>query len=289
MRCCIGRRSRMSAPPGSPSGTWCSSEPAPVSERRGAGSIRIGAGDGVRQRIEVGDGAWPTDDCRESGWAACPEAVHRTVRPCDNVRPMTRPRAVRFMLAIPLALVLLSEVRAQYPAPRVRDPFDSAFRLFDAERWLEAFEAFETARETAGTVPPEALKRWGIAAAEAGRPFAAFVRLRQYLARRPEGAVDADGVVERATRVREVLLAAAIRFCRVQMSVERRPDEASQGERHIVRVAARDGDVSLEGMSGVRNDALVWRRAEEIPMAPYVKLVARLLDSPAVTDDLPAQ
>ncbi len=200
------------------------------------------------------------------------------------------PGAAPVLIAIALALGLPLDASGQYPVPRVRDSLETPFRLFDAGQWQEAFDAFEAvARETPGPLPPEALKRWGIAAAEAGRPLAGYIRLRQYLLKRPERTADSDGVGERVKRLREVLLAEALKFSRIQMSVERRPDEASPGERHIVRVAMRDGDVSLEGLSGLSNNALVWRRAEEIPMAPYIGLVGRLLDAPAVIDDLPAQ
>ena len=60
-----------------------------------------------------------------------------------------------------------------------------------------------------------------------------------------------------------------------------------------MRVAARDGDVSLEGLSSLRVESPVsvetpmWRRAEEIPAAPYLDLLRRMLETPVLVDELP--
>src|SRR5262245_29770847 len=206
---------------------------------------------------------------------------------------MTLPRVALHLSSITVLLLLASPVSAQYPVPRVREQpesIEAAFRLFDAGRWSEAFEAFEAAaREAPRAVAADATRRWGIAACEAGRPLAGYIRLRQYLAAKPEPGADREDATERVSRAREALLTDAARFSRVLATIERRPDEDSPGERHLVRVAARDGDVSLEGMSGLRIEAPLWRRAVEIPVAPYVDLVRRLLDVSAVVDDLPAQ
>jgi hypothetical protein len=56
-----------------------------------------------------------------------------------------------------------------------------------------------------------------------------------------------------------------------------------------VRVAARDGDVSLEGLSSLGAGSPMWRRAEEIPAAPYLDLLRRVLDTPALVDEVPPQ
>jgi hypothetical protein len=181
---------------------------------------------------------------------------------------------------------------AERPEPRVRDrpeSLDAVFRLFDAGRWEEAVGAFEgISRGGAGPLPADALRRWGIAASEAGRPLAAYFRLRQFLTREPRAA-DREALDGLAGRAQQALLAGAARFSRVLASAERRPDEQSPGERHVVRVAARDGEVSVEGLSGPRIEAPLWRRAEEVPLGPYLDLVRRLLDAPAVVDDVAAQ
>ena len=87
----------------------------------------------------------------------------------------------------------------------------------------------------------------GVAASEAGRPLAAYVRLGQYLASKPLGA-DREAAMERIGRARETLLLDAARFSRLVTTVERRSEPDSVPERYLVRVAARDGDVSLEGL-----------------------------------------
>jgi hypothetical protein len=70
-------------------------------------------------------------------------------------------------------------------------------------------------------------------------------------------------------------------------SVERRAEPDSATERHLVRVATRDGDVSLEGLSGLSGKGPTWRRAEEIPTAPYLDLLRRVLEMPVLVDELP--
>ena len=100
--------------------------------------------------------------------------------------------------ALALSLAPLAPVaEAQYPVPRVPESVettDAAFHLFDEGRWPEALEAFESAARDARTpLPPEALRRWGVAASENGRPLTAYVRLSQ-------------------TRTRETMQAAFPRF-----------------------------------------------------------------------------
>jgi hypothetical protein len=204
---------------------------------------------------------------------------------------MTPHRAVLGLALIAIALAIASEARAQYPMPRVRErpeAIDAAFRFFDQGRWPETVEAFElAAREASGALSAEALRRWGVAASEAGRPLAAYVRLGQYLASKPLGA-DREAAIERIGRVRETLLLDAARFSRLVTTVERRSEPDSVPERYLVRVAARDGDVSLEGLSGLRVESPMWRRAEEIPAAPYLDLLRRMLETPVLVDELPA-
>jgi len=212
---------------------------------------------------------------------------------------MTPHRAVLGLVLIAIALAIASEARAQYPMPRVRErpeAIDAAFRFFEDGRWPEAIEAFELAvREAPGPLSAEALRRWGVAASEAGRPLAAHVRLGQYLASKPVGA-EREAAIERIGRARETLLLDAARFSRLVITAERRSEPDSVPERYLVRVAARDGDVSLEGLSSpsVKSPLSVnsptWRRAEEIPAAPYLDLLRRMLEALILVDapSLPA-
>jgi tetratricopeptide (TPR) repeat protein len=212
---------------------------------------------------------------------------------------MTPHRAVLGLVLIAIALAIASEARAQHPMPRVRErpeAIDAAFRFFEDGRWPEAIEAFELAvREAPGPLSAEALRRWGVAASEAGRPLAAHVRLGQYLASKPVGA-EREAAIERIGRARETLLLDAARFSRLVITAERRSEPDSVPERYLVRVAARDGDVSLEGLSSpsVKSPLSVnsptWRRAEEIPAAPYLDLLRRMLEALILVDapSLPA-
>jgi len=225
--------------------------------------------------------------------------VHGRLLSCDNVRPMTPHRAVLGLVLIAIALAIASEARAQYPMPRVRErpeAIDAAFRFFEDGRWPEAIEAFELAvREAPGPLSAEALRRWGVAASEAGRPLAAHVRLGQYLASKPVGA-EREAAIERIGRARETLLLDAARFSRLVITAERRSEPDSVPERYLVRVAARDGDVSLEGLSSpsvkipLSVNSPTWRRAEEIPAAPYLDLLRRMLEALILVDapSLPA-
>ena len=203
---------------------------------------------------------------------------------------MTPHRAVLGLVLIAMVLGIASEARAQYPMPRVRErpeAIDAAFRLFEEGRWPEAVEAFElAAREAPGALSAEALRRWGVAASEAGRPLAAYVRLGQYLASKPLGA-DRESAIERVGRARATLLLEAARFSRLVTTVERRSEPDSVPERYLVRVAARDGDVSLEGLSSLSVESPMWRRAEEIPAAPYLDLLRRVLETPVLVDEVP--
>jgi hypothetical protein len=204
---------------------------------------------------------------------------------------MTPHRAVLGLVLIAIAVAIASEARAQYPMPRVRarpEVVDAAFRFFGEGRWPEAVEAFELAvREAPGALSAEALRRWGVAASEAGRPLAAYVRLGQYLASKPLGA-DREATIERIGRARETLLLDAARFSRLVATVERRSEPDSVADRYLVRVAARDGDVSLEGLSSQSVNSPMWRRAEEIPTAPYLDLLRRMLETPVLVDELPS-
>ena len=161
--------------------------------------------------------------------------------------------------------------------------------MFAAERWTEAVDAFDSAaRESRGPLPAEALLRWGVAASEGGRPLTAYLRLSQFLEDQPTDARRADAV-ERAARAREALLIEAAQFSRLSIVLERRADDGSVTERQLVRVAARAGDVSIEGIGDQPGAGRRWRRANEIPIGPYIALLRRLLDAPAAFADVPAQ
>src|SRR5438094_9051146 len=123
----------------------------------------------------------------------------------------SRGRHVLFLLVVALSL-LASEGRAEYPVPRVRETPDSlevATRAFEAGRWEEAVEGFEAAsREGAAALPAAALRRWGIAASDVGRPLAAYIRLRQYLTNDP-AAQERVGLALRVIRAPEAPVAPA--------------------------------------------------------------------------------
>lgn len=183
-------------------------------------------------------------------------------------------------------------LRAETPEPGLREQewsLAAANRSFDGRRFEQALAEFEAAaRVGPAPLPAEGLRRWGISASESGWQLAAFVRLSQYL--QVEPAADDRGELEaRVTRARETLLKAAARRSRVVATIERRPDEDSRGERHVVRAVGRDGRATVEGLSGFRIHAPLWERAQEVELGAYLELVRRLLDSAAVLADLPSQ
>jgi hypothetical protein len=200
---------------------------------------------------------------------------------------MKVPHAVIALMA--MALAAAGGALAQDPPPRESPgAIEAASEVFEAGRWDEAAAAFEAVARGGGGLPPAALRRWGIAASEAGRPLTAYVRLRQYLAVEREPP-DREALLERIARAREMLIAAASRFSRLSASLERRPDGDLPGESRLARVAARDGEVSVEALAGIRVQSPAWRRAEEVPLAPYLEFVRRFLDGPALGEDFPAQ
>jgi hypothetical protein len=128
----------------------------------------------------------------------------------------------------------------------------------------------------------------GAAAAEDAPSLEAYLRLRQALEREPAGA-PREELERRVVGARETLLLEAARSSRVLATAERRPDHEAPGERHVVRLAARDGRVTVEALSGLRVPAPEWQRAEEVAMGAYLGLLRRLLDSPAMTPDFADQ
>jgi hypothetical protein len=195
-----------------------------------------------------------------------------------------------WILAPLCALLALSPAGAEVPEPGAREQewsLAAAGRHFDARRYEQAMAAFESAaHESEVPLPPEALRRWGIAAGETGWHLTAVVRLRQYLERVGD-APDREALEARLVRSREALLTLVPRRSRVIVALERRPDWESPGERHVVRLVARDGRVTVEGLSGARSPA--WERAGEVAAAVYVGLVRRLLETPAFAEDIPTQ
>jgi hypothetical protein len=129
-----------------------------------------------------------------------------------------------------------------------------------------------------------ALRRAGIAASESGAPFTALVRLGQYLDLDPL-ASDRVTLEAHVARAREALLEQAPRQSLVLATVERRAEPGDQGERHVVRLAARHGAATLEALSGPRLQAPRWERGGAIDMAAYLALLRRLLDAPALRDE----
>ncbi len=178
------------------------------------------------------------------------------------------------------------------PEPGLREQQWSlalADRHFERGRFEQALAAFEAAgRDGPAPLPIEAVRRWGIAAWEAGWHLAATIRLGQYLDATPD-APAREGLLTRLARSRQLLLQAAPRRSRLVATWERRPDHEGPGERHVVRLVSRDQRATIEGLSGVRVQAPVWARAGEVPAAVYLDLVGRVLDAPELRAELPFQ
>ncbi len=182
--------------------------------------------------------------------------------------------------------------RAEVPEPGERErqwDLARAYARFEAGRFEQALAGFEAAaRPPAPALPAEALRRWGVAASEAGWPLAAYVRLSQYVAVEPE-AVDRDAIARRIARAREALLETAARQSRIIVLAETRPSWDVPGERQVVRLVGRNGRVSVEALAGSRAASPSWERAGEIGGEAYMALVARLLDAPTWLEDWPRQ
>jgi hypothetical protein len=190
-----------------------------------------------------------------------------------------------------LALAPLPPARAEVPEPGQREQewaLGAARRHFEARRYEQALSQFESAgRDGAPALPAGALRQWGLAASETGWSLTAWVRLRQYLAATPEAADRAE-LEARAARARTALLALAPRRSRLVATSDRR-DFDEPPERRIVRLVARDGRATIEALSQAGRSAAPWERAGELPIETYLRLVARVLDAPAVAANFPAQ
>lgn len=189
-------------------------------------------------------------------------------------------------------VVTAGAVRAEAPEAGGRERqwyLVRATRHFEARRFEQALVDFEAAARLAEEpLPDEALRRWGIAASEAGWPLAAYVRLRQYLAAAP-GVADREALQARVTKARRTLLETAGRQSRLIALTETRPSWEAAGDRLVIRLVARQGHATVEALSGSRVTAPAWERAGDIDEAAYVRLVSQLLDSPALLEEWPPQ
>ena len=201
-------------------------------------------------------------------------------------------RPVTAVLAAALIVAAAGHVRAESPEAGGRERqwyLVRASKDFDGGRFEQALVNFEAAaRLSEAPMPDEAVRRWGIAASEAGWPLAAYVRLSQYLAATP-GAAGRAELQSRIDRARRTLLDIATRQSRVIVLTETRPTWDALGERQVIRLVARDGRATVEALSGVRVTAPAWERAGQIEEGAYVGLIAQLLESPALLDEFPPQ
>ena len=163
-----------------------------------------------------------------------------------------------------------------------------AYARFDAGRFEQAMASFEAAaREPASPLPPEALRRWGVAASETGWPLAAYVRLSQYVAAEPDAA--SETLARRIAKARETLLDTAARQSRIIALSETRPSWDVAGEQQVVRLVGRNGRATVEALVGSRVTEPAWERATAIGQEEYMMLVARLLDARAWLEEWPRQ
>jgi hypothetical protein len=197
-----------------------------------------------------------------------------------------------FLPLLAVSLVAAAPARAEMPEPGERErqwDLARAYARFDAGRFEQAMAGFEAAaREAALPLPPEALRRWGVAASETGWPLAAYVRLSQYVAAEPEAA-DRDTLARRISRAREALLETAVRQSRIIALVETRPSWDVTGEQQVVRLVGRNGRATVEALVGSRVTSPAWERAGAVGQEEYMTLVARLLDAQAWLDEWPRQ
>jgi hypothetical protein len=197
-------------------------------------------------------------------------------------------RPVASALVALLLVATASAVCAEAPEAGGRERhwyLARATREFEAGRFEQALVSFEAAARLAEEpLPDEALRRWGIAASEAGWPLTAYVRLRQYLIAAP-GAPGRDVLQTRIDKAQRTLLDTAAQQSRVIALTETRPSWEAPGERQVIRLVARQGRATVEALSGMRVMAPSWERAGEIDESAYVALVAKLLDAPAFLEE----
>jgi hypothetical protein len=205
---------------------------------------------------------------------------------------MTPRRPSQFLLTLAAAVLTAASARAEMPEAGERErqwDLARAYARFDAGRFEQALAGFEAAaHEAALPLPPEALRRWGVAASETGWPLAAYVRLRQYIAVEPEAA-DRETLGRRIARARDALLETAVRQSRIIALVETRTSWDAPGERQVVRLVGRAGRATVEALAGSRVTSPTWERAGEIGQEEYMTLVTRLLDAQDWLEDFPRQ
>jgi tetratricopeptide (TPR) repeat protein len=166
-----------------------------------------------------------------------------------------------FLLFIAVSLLVPAPARAEMPEAGERErqwELARAYARFEAGRFEQALAGFEAAaREPAPPLPAEALRRWGVAASEAGWPLAAYVRLRQFVAVEPEAA-DREALGQRIARAREALLETAVRQSRIIALAETRPSWDVPGERQVVRLVGQNGRATVEALAGSRVTSPAW-------------------------------
>ena len=197
-----------------------------------------------------------------------------------------------YALVAMLILAAAGAVRAEAPEAGGRERLwylVRATKEFEARRFEQALVSFEAAARLADEpLPDDALRRWGIAASEAGWPLAAYVRLRQYQTAVP-GAADREALQARIVKARRMLLETAARRSRVIVLTETLPSWEPPGDRQVIRLVARSGRATVEALSGARVISPAWERAGEIGAGAYAALVSQLLDSPALLEEWPPQ
>jgi len=197
-----------------------------------------------------------------------------------------------FLSFVAASMLAAAAARGEMPEAGERERqwvLARAYARFDAGRFEQALAGFEAAaREATSPLPPEALRRWGVAASETGWPLAAYVRLRQYVGAEPEAA-DRETLARRILRARETLIETAVRQSRIIALIEARPSWDAAGEQQVVRLVGRDGRASVEALVGSRVTSPAWERAGAIGQEEYMALVARLLDATAWLEEWPRQ
>ncbi len=205
---------------------------------------------------------------------------------------MSGRRLSLFLLLLAVSVLAAAPARAEMPEPGERErqwELARAYARFDAGRFEQAMALFEAAsREPASPLPPEALRRWGVAASETGWPLAAYVRLSQYVAAEPD-APASEVLTRRIARARGTLLDTAARQSRIIALSETRPSWDVAGDRQVVRLVGRNGRATVEALVGSRVTNPAWERAAEIGQEEYMALVARLLDTRAWLEEWPRQ
>jgi len=204
---------------------------------------------------------------------------------------MSGRRLSPFFLLLAVFVLAAVPARAEMPEPGERErqwELARAYARFDAGRFEQAMALFEAAAREPASLPPEALRRWGVAASETGWPLAAYVRLSQYVAAEPDAPVP-ETLARRIAKARGTLLDTAARQSRIIALSETRPSWDVAGDRQVVRFVGRNGRATVDALVGSRVTSPAWERAAEIGQEEYMMLVARLLDARAWLEEWPRQ